>query len=418
MNSNFQHEERDYTHCLEFRYKENMNKREYIPYGVQLPPEEEVNVIWSRLEFSLNPLLCDSFMNTICLEDRIKIVKAANPRNLWLFARMHHLEITSNAIKPSRAGTDTVEIADRNVILKKHVLYLKEESEKKEERPMKPHCLVVNDDRVPTLPIFELNDEETKQFLFTCFGLNHIPTNTAGIAIPNPWTQQMKERTFQNTFHWQNRVQIVPYMLLPRSVWNCEEENETNGLKWCGIFNAVDGQYMKRDAVAHEMLYFVSVHNNFYKLLGISNEASLKEIETAFLNCVQPLLATAKEDDQKQIEELRQAYEVLSKPSKRANYDNKVKNLQNSKFWQMLKQKPTHLLQVVAVMPVEQHNRIYGTPKCLAEEPLLYKIGQEPQRLSFYETWETFYIQNPNLFNWLKEELSAKTTTLIEPLIE
>ena len=392
--------EREYTHAIDFRYRENMGKREYLDAALVLSPEEEANVMWSRLEFSMNPLLCEGFFKEICLEDRLKIIKASNPRNLWWFARLRRLEITANAIKPCRAGSEGVEIADRNVILKKHITYLKEQSAISNEQPRKPYCLVVNDDRVPTLPVFSLNDHETKDFLLTCFGGIVVPSNTAGIAVPNPWHQQMKSRSFERVYKWKNRIDIVPYMLLPRSVWNCPDD-----LNWRGIFSS-EAQYKKNDAVSHEMHYYVSLHDNYYQLLGLQQQQPFTTIESNRSQLEQAFLTQLHRFDpwSEEIEQLYMIYEVLSNDERRAKYDLQVKNLQNSKFWQLLKQNTVHLLQVVSVMPISQHNSIYGTPTSPADEPCTFQIAKHPEE-RFYDTWETFYISNENLFYWLQAEL-------------
>lgn len=406
MDKERQAESREYTHKIEFRYRENMNRREYIPEDAVLTPEQEAKTIWSQLEFSLNPLLCDSFLDGICLEDRLKIIKAANPRELWLYARLHHLEVTANAVKPCRAGTDLVEIADRTVILKKHIAFLKQQSELKAEIPRKPYCMVVNDDRVPTLPVFECSDQEMLQFLKRCFVVeNHgnddnnalvVPKNTAGIPVPNPWNVAMKQRNFVNTYRWRDRCDIVPYMLLPRIVWNCLDTHN-----WCGIYNS-SKNYKQNDVVSHDMLYYVALQTSHYYTLDISIDSRVEAIEAAYLaKLIQQGNTSNNNNHNHESIEINSAYDTLINEASRKKYDEQVTNLQNSKFWQLLKQKSTHLLQVLCVVPVEVHNRIYGAPTSKGDGPDLFKISN----IDYYDTPETFYLSSSNLYRLLQPEL-------------
>jgi len=363
---------------------EQQKKRVYFEPHHVLTAEEERRTIYSRLDFSLSPFLSDTFLNEITLTDRIKLIKATTAKQLWLFARLHRLEVTANSIKPCGSGADYVDVCDKNVIQKKHTEWLLAESVSRGEllhRP--PMCVVVHDDRVPSLAVFDLSDAQLTALLTTCSGTS-----------AEHCTDSIIKRTFADSFEWKwrngQRSRVVPYnpcakngsLLLSKVIWDCTDSS----LRWRGVFDPAL-IYVQGDTVGFEMYFYMFVGLNYFHVLQLGVDATKEEIAKAFTKATKAKSPLAQE-----------AYDALIKSKARTKYIENLTKLKSSHHWKLLPQKPAQLLQVVEVLPVAEYERVFGTPRCEAEKPFTFDIAGEP----YYDTPMTFYVQSPRLEDYVK----------------
>jgi hypothetical protein len=198
-------ESRKYTHVVERRYVERGNKRFYFAMDEEVPEKDRPNLIYSRFAFTLNPLLVDDFLKDLTLEDQMKIVKAANPINLWRLALCNDIDFPVTAVKPCTAGTEMVEVASKTNILKR----LTEIWKKKTITAEQNKCVVVNDVTIPTLPVYRFSNDEMLEILKHWFQHTANSKNWSYLTC-------MQQKTIDHAYRWKLRTESAkPIDILP-----------------------------------------------------------------------------------------------------------------------------------------------------------------------------------------------------------
>ena len=82
----------------------------------------------------------------------------------------------------------------------------------------------------------------------------------------------------------------------------------------------------------HIKYFSTSFNKEYYKILGISNNASPKEIKEGFYKLAKVFHPDVSKGSEDKFKEINEAYEILSDENKKRTYDSTLKNSQNTSY--------------------------------------------------------------------------------------